>query len=214
MFLKQKRCGKIKARGCADGRKQREFISKEEASSPTVATHALMSTCLIDAIEGRYVATANIPGAFLQADMDEDVWIKFELEMVDILVSIDKDLYGPCVCHYKNKLFLYAKAKKAIYRCLRSALLFYQIFTRELNQWGFKMNPYDSCTFNKMVMGSQLTIMFHVDDCKISPLKESVIESLLEKVSNRFGNETPQSVTRGAVHDYLGLTIDYSVKDS
>ena len=73
MFLKQKRCGKIKARGCADGRKQREFISKEKASSPTVATHALMETCLIDAIEGRYVATANIPGAFLQADMDEDV---------------------------------------------------------------------------------------------------------------------------------------------
>jgi hypothetical protein len=28
MFLKRKRCGKIKARGCADGRPQREYISK------------------------------------------------------------------------------------------------------------------------------------------------------------------------------------------
>ena len=74
------------------------------------------------------------------------------------------------------------------------------------------MNPYDSCTFNKMVMVSQLTIVFHVDDCKISHFKESVIEGLLEKLSSRFGNETPLSVTRGAVHDYLGLTIDYSVK--
>ena len=74
------------------------------------------------------------------------------------------------------------------------------------------MNPCDSCTFNKMIMGSQLTIVFHVDDCKISHLKESVIEGLLEKLSNRFGNETPLSVTRGAAHDYLGLTIDYSVK--
>ena len=61
-----------------------------------------MATCLIDAIEGRYVATADIPEAFLQADMDEDVWIKFEGEMVDILVSIDEDLYGPCVCQYNN----------------------------------------------------------------------------------------------------------------
>jgi hypothetical protein len=26
MFLKRKRCGKIKARGCADGRPQREYI--------------------------------------------------------------------------------------------------------------------------------------------------------------------------------------------
>ena len=69
-----------------------------------------MATCLIDAIEGRYVATADIPEAFLQADMDEDVWIKFEGEMVDILVSIDKDFYGPCVWQYKNKRFLYSKA--------------------------------------------------------------------------------------------------------
>ena len=65
MFLKRKRCGKVKCRGCADGRKQREFISKEEAPSPTVSTPALMTTCLIDAIEGRNVATADIPRAFL-----------------------------------------------------------------------------------------------------------------------------------------------------
>ena len=32
MFLTKKRCGRIKARGCADGRKQRETTSKEEAS--------------------------------------------------------------------------------------------------------------------------------------------------------------------------------------
>ena len=68
-----------------------------------------METYLIDEIEGRYVETADITGAFLQADMDEDVWIKFEGDMVDILVSIDEDLYGPCVFQYKNKRFLYAK---------------------------------------------------------------------------------------------------------
>ena len=36
MFLTKKRCGRIKARGCADCRKQRETTSKEEASAPTV----------------------------------------------------------------------------------------------------------------------------------------------------------------------------------
>ena len=67
--------------------------------------------------------------------MDEDVWIKFEGEMVDILVSIDRKLYSPCVCTYRNKKFLYAKAKKAIYGCLCSAaLLFYELFTRELTR--------------------------------------------------------------------------------
>jgi hypothetical protein len=37
MFLKTKRCGKIKARVCADGCPQREYITKYESSSPTVS---------------------------------------------------------------------------------------------------------------------------------------------------------------------------------
>jgi hypothetical protein len=38
MFLKRKQCGTIKGRGCADRRPQRDHMSKEETSSPTVAT--------------------------------------------------------------------------------------------------------------------------------------------------------------------------------
>jgi hypothetical protein len=72
MFLKRKRCGKIKARGCADGRPQREYITKDRSSSPTVANNALFATCLVDAIEKRAVAICDIPGAFLQAKWPED----------------------------------------------------------------------------------------------------------------------------------------------
>jgi hypothetical protein len=46
MFLKIKRCGKIKARGCVDGRPQREYISKDESSSPSVSIYALMTSLL------------------------------------------------------------------------------------------------------------------------------------------------------------------------
>eukprot|EP00957_Ditylum_brightwellii_P109809 8375170-Ditylum_brightwellii.AAC.1 len=37
MFLKEKQCGCLKGRTCADGRKQRDTILKEDAASPTVA---------------------------------------------------------------------------------------------------------------------------------------------------------------------------------
>ena len=70
MFLKQKRCGKIKGRGCADGRKQRMYKSKDETSSPTISTEALFITCLIDAMEGRCVVTCDVPGAFMQTDIE------------------------------------------------------------------------------------------------------------------------------------------------
>jgi hypothetical protein len=41
MYLKEKQCGTTKGRGCANGRKQREHISKEETSSPTVAIESV-----------------------------------------------------------------------------------------------------------------------------------------------------------------------------
>ena len=52
MFLKQKRSGKIKGRGCADGRRQRLCSKKEYASSPTVAIESVFLTSIIDASEG------------------------------------------------------------------------------------------------------------------------------------------------------------------
>ena len=155
MFLKRKRSGKVNGHGCADGRKQRECITRGESSSPTISIPALTATCLLNAIEGRFVATIDIPGDFLQANLDDEVWIKFENEMVDVLVDIDPERYGPCVCEYKGQKFLYARAIKAIYRCLKSALLFYKLFTGELRQWGFKPSAYDACTMNKMVNNKQ-----------------------------------------------------------
>ena len=64
-------------RVCADGGKQRNWLSKEDTSSPTVSTEGLMLSCMIDAMEGREVATADIPGDFLQTDYDKgDIHIK------------------------------------------------------------------------------------------------------------------------------------------
>ena len=95
MFLKKKRSGMIKGRGCADGRKQRLYLNKDDVSAPTVATEALLLTCLIDAMEGRDVATVDIPGAFMQADMEgDDVHLRLEGKMVNILTKIDPKLYS------------------------------------------------------------------------------------------------------------------------
>jgi hypothetical protein len=89
MFLKEKRCGKIKARGCADGRKQRIYKTKEETSSPTVSIDALFATCLVDAAEGRDVVTCDIPSAFMQADINEEVFLWLDGEIALLLIKVD-----------------------------------------------------------------------------------------------------------------------------
>jgi hypothetical protein len=53
MFLKRKRCSKVKGRGCADGRKQRRYTNRADAASPTVATEVVFLMAIINALENR-----------------------------------------------------------------------------------------------------------------------------------------------------------------
>jgi hypothetical protein len=72
MFLKLKRDGKIKGRTVAGGDKQRYYISKEDAISPTVATESVLLSFIIDAEEHRDVAVVDIPNAFVQTRMENE----------------------------------------------------------------------------------------------------------------------------------------------
>ena len=71
IFLTEKRDGRIKGRFCANGSKQRNWMSKEDSTSPTVSLPSVMITCTIDAHEGREVAIVDIPNAFVQTDSQE-----------------------------------------------------------------------------------------------------------------------------------------------
>jgi hypothetical protein len=137
MFLKRKCDGTVEARGCADGWPQREYISKDDSSLPTVSIYALMASCLMDAIDGRKVVTCDIPGAFLQADWpaDQDCYLKFENVMVDMICQIDHK-YNKNEIRRGSKKFIFAKLNKAVYRTLLGAILFYQKLSKQLNDWG------------------------------------------------------------------------------
>jgi hypothetical protein len=143
MFLKEKRNGTIKGRGCADGRKQREGTKKEDASAPTVAIESLMLSCTIDAMEGRDVATVDIPGAFMQADMDETVHVKLEGTMAELFARLDPQLYRKYVRSERGKPVLYVELLKALYGTIRAALLFWRMLSARLVEMGFEINPYD-----------------------------------------------------------------------
>jgi hypothetical protein len=210
MFLKKKRTGQVKARGCADGRKQRAYTNKEDASAPTVAIESVLLSCVIDAEEGRDVATVDIPGAFMQADMDELVHMKLEGKMAELLVKLDPKLYRKYVQVVKGKNVLYVELKKALYGTLRAALLFWKKLSAKLQEWGFVINPYDWCVANKMINGKQCTILWHVDDLKISHVDHNVVSHVIDQLDEEFGKEAPLTKTRGLVHEYLGMTLDYS----
>jgi len=49
MFLKEKCDGTINAHGCANGRPQWEYTTKDKVSSPMVSLEAMMLSCDLDA---------------------------------------------------------------------------------------------------------------------------------------------------------------------
>ena len=212
MFLKQKRCGKIKGRGCANGRKQRLYKSKEDTTSPTITTEALFLTCLMDAIENRYVVTCDVPGAFMHSDIDELVHLKLEGEIAKLLVKVDPT-YAEFISKEKGKTVIYTELSKALYRTLQAALLFWQNLSDFLiKECGFVVNPYDWCVVNKDINGKQCTIGWHVDDLKISHADKDVVEDIIKALDSKYGNESPITVHRGPIQEYLGMTINHTVK--
>ena len=71
---------------------------------------------------------------------------------------------------------------------------------------GFELNPYDMCVANMDVDSKQCTIVWYVDDTKISHENEKVVTQVITKIEAKFGKMT---VTRGKVHVFLGMNITF-----
>jgi hypothetical protein len=211
MFLKNKRCGRIKGRGCANGRKQRLYKTKEKTSAPTVAIESVFLTSVVDAKEGRQVITLDIPGAFMQTDIDEVIHVRLEGPMARLLVKVNPKLYQKFLKEDRNgKPVMYVKLRKALYGTLQAAMLFWKDLTGTLEGMGFEVNPYDRCVANKTINGKQCTIVWHVDDLKLSHEDGAVLEEIVDKLNECYGKNKPLVVSRGKVHDYLGMKLDFT----
>jgi hypothetical protein len=127
-----------------------------------------------------------------------------------MLVRMDPKLYRKYVKDEHGKSVLYVELLKALYGTLKAALLFWKLLSSKLVSWGFTINPYDWCVANKMIDGTQCTVLWHVDDMKISNVSEQTNTDIIKLIDDEFGEEAPLTVTRGKVHDYLGMTLDYS----
>ena len=185
---------------------------KDAASSPTVATESVLLSCVIDAKERRDVATVDIPGAFMQGDQDETVHMRLEGTLAELLTKCDPKLYRQYVVTKNNKPVLYVELVKALYVTLCAALIFWRKLTSKLVEWGFTINPYDWCVANKKINGQQCTLVWHVDDKKISHADPKVVNDIINKLEQEFGKEAPLTTRRGKIHDYLGMTLNFSLR--
>jgi hypothetical protein len=147
----------------------------------------------------------------LSLSSDKDITMIPKGRLAELMVQVVSNLYKKYKSvDRKGTAIIYVKMQKAMYRLLRSALLFNMKLVANLESIKFKFNPCDPCVANKEVNGTQMAVCWQEEDLKVSHLdpKENI----------RFGDWLSETygVTvvahQGAVHDYQGMIFDFSVK--
>lgn len=211
MFLKEKfkpdgSFDKLKMRLVAGGHMQ-EKLDMEIVSSPTVSLSAVFIVFAFAVKLGMTVVTVDITGAYLNAYMGaSEVFMRIDPELADVLERIDT----------KYKSFrngdgsIVVKLKKALYGCIESAKLWYELLSSKLVQFGLKKSAYDECVFSNIVNGElQLIVAVYVDDLLIAGRSKVLVDDLVKFLEMEFKTITLNVGVRQA---YLGMNfcIDYA----
>ena len=99
---------------------------------------------------------------------------------------------------------LYLRLPKALYGCMESTIMWYDIYSITLKPQGLVINPYDRRISNRNIQDKQCKISWYVDDNKVSYVDEKLNTKQIGTISEHFGN---LKVSRGKKHKFLGMDI-------
>jgi hypothetical protein len=134
LFLIEKRDGRIKARTCANGSMQREYIDREDVTSPKAVTESILITGVIEAKQQRDIMMNDVPNAFVQTLIPQDrekIIMKIRGQLVDLLLEIAPETYEPYIVYKANKAVLYVQMLRALYGMLIASILYYKKFCKD-----------------------------------------------------------------------------------
>jgi len=212
LFMVMKRNSDLKTRGVANGKNQKIYTDKNDVLSLILDFNSLKYLCAVFAKEGRDTAIVNLPGFFLQTKQEDEVLIKLTGAAALLLVESKPDKWKKHLRRENGKWVIYAICDHTIYGTLNAALLSYKKLARAFKEWELVMNPYDPCVWNVYVNKKQLTIIFHVDDLMLAHVMPVVVTEHIKLLDGVYGTNDPLTVTRGKVHEFVGMTIDFSLK--
>ena len=94
-----------------------------------------------------------------------------------------------------------------MYIKLEVALIHYQKLPKYLRGYGLIINPYNPLLANKWTEGVKLTVVWHLDDMKVSHKSEKEVMNLIGYMKGIYDNN--MLVVRGEQHTCVGMDLDY-----
>jgi hypothetical protein len=193
---------RFKGRLVARGDRQ-ERTEETLSSSPTVSKFTINTICVVTAQEGREPATADVKGAYLEGFLKEKIPMELDREISGILVELYPQ-YG----EYLDEGKIVVNLIRALYGCVESALIWYEVISTFLTSLGFQRSIHDECLFFKGSGKDSIFIAVYVDDLFISAAHKALIDTLESHLKGRFKDIT---INRGKHHEYLGAHLDFSI---
>ena len=186
MFLKEKISAPgghmdLKSRLVARG-DQMEMKLYDNWSSPTIRSDSVEMIIKIAAVERRHVNVIDIGGAYLNAHMDDDVYMLLAPDIAAELFEID----SRAAKFQRHDGSVMVKLDRALYGCKQSGKLWHNRLKEFLLSLGFTQNKKDTCVFNYTRDGVQITIGLHVDDLLTTSKNKDHLKWLYDKLRDEF----------------------------
>ena len=169
---------------------------KTESNLPTVSLESILLSLVIDGHERRRYIVFDVSDVYLNTRM------------------------SPQKKHYhkvRERIRGYKMGKSFVYEVSQGPVWMYGIILitvqycyKKLKEIGFILNPYNRCVVNKDIHGGQCTILWYVDEVKISHKNQEVIDNIIRDLQSSFGD---LNIQNGNQHTYLGMKIKMN-KDS
>ena len=149
------------------------------------------------------IATTDFASAYLHATLKNTVYMVLAPLIASLIIRLD-----PSESEFlQDDGSMLVALIKALYGCLESGKLWYDLLSSSLIELGFTMNWYDRCVFNKGHGEEQITVGIFVDDLFILTKLLSTIQDLYTQLAAKFTNIT---MNVGPNVSYLGMNFKFT----
>jgi hypothetical protein len=180
---------RFKGRIVVKGYVQIPGIDFTHTHSPVAQDSSIKIVLGIALMKGWGVEMIDIEAAFLEADLDEDIYIEWPEGLEEFGYFTSEEMENECL-----------KLEKAMYGCVQSPLMFFRAYSKHLKSIGLTQSLADPCIWYKIVNGELvLVVAVYVDDCIVIGLKIE-IEGFKKDVQKRF-----KITDLGPIKKHLGV---------
>jgi ATP-binding cassette subfamily B (MDR/TAP) protein 1 len=182
-----------------------------ETFAPVAKIVSLRILLTLIAIFSLYVGGLDCKTAFLNAVLNEVVWLQPPKELIDYLIEIYKTETDPILRkrlrHQITNLRLGAllRLKKALYGTKQAPREWYLMIDKFLKKHGFVSNKADHCFYTLIIdSNNYVFLLLYVDDIIVAATTEELRSKYMKLIAKTF-----KISYSGELREYLNIRIDH-----